>query len=133
MSNKIIEDSDLDSINNICKSLIGSKIEINYNIILSNGEKFKSNLENINIVGDCMENIIYPFIKSKINIFEKGPKQRFPGFYNRNKNPNFDINNYTSFINQIEKNLYDKLIKTKYLIFKYEIKDNIININPFYI
>tara|TARA_B100001094_G_scaffold89989_1_gene86078 strand:+ start:17968 stop:18777 length:810 start_codon:yes stop_codon:yes gene_type:complete len=75
-------DPETPKIKTICESLIGCKINIGFTITLESGEKRSGELENCNIVGDCMENILYPFIKNYIPTFEEGPKQASPDFYN---------------------------------------------------
>ena len=47
----------------ICESLIGGVINVNFRINLQNGENYSGEIDNCNIVGDCMEDIIYPIIK----------------------------------------------------------------------
>jgi len=135
-------DPDTQKINLICQSLIGCEIEIGFNIKLKNGEKHSGKINNCNIVGDCMENILFPFIKAHIPTFEEGPKQASPDFYNRDKaweyemkcfsgTPGFDISNFTSYISQLSENLERKMYKTQYLIFKYEIRNGYITITHF--
>ena len=117
-------DPDTQKINLICQSLVGCEIEIGFNIKLKNGEKHSGKINNCNIVGDCMENILFPFIKSQISTFEEGPKQASPDFYNRNKKweyemkcfsgtPGFDVSNFTSYISQLSENLERKMYKTQ--------------------
>ena len=135
-------DPDTQKINTICESLIGCEIQIGFNIKLKNGEKHYGKINNCNIVGDCMENILFPFIKSQVPSFEEGPKQASPDFYNRDKKweyelkcfsdkPGFDISNFASYIAQLSENLERKMYKTQYLIFKYEIKEGYITITDF--
>ena len=136
----MLSDPDTEKIRNICNSLIGSKIQINFTLTLLNNEKYTEKINNTNIIGDCMENILFPFIKKNIPTFEKGPKQKSPDFYNKEwdwelkcfrHNPCFDISNFNSYINQIEKNLEKKMYKTKYLIFRYKNYDNFVEITDF--
>ena len=132
-------DPDTSEIKKICESLINSKIYISFRIILQNGNNYNGEINNCNIVGDIMEDILYPYIKNYISSFEKGPKQASPDFYNRekqwewelkcfNNKPCFDISNYNSYILQLYQNLERKMYKTQYLIFKYNLKDNLIEI-----
>ena len=136
-------DPDSNKINDLCKNLIGAKININYAITLNNNQ-MNGIINNCNITGDILENIIYPYIKDHINSFEEGPKQSSPDYWNNSKmyewelktfmnSPGFDISNFISYINQlIEPNgLMRKLLKTKYLIFKYSISNNTILIEDF--
>ena len=135
-------DPDTEKIRKICESIIGSKIHINFTITLKNGEKYTGCLDNCNIIGDSMENILFPIINKHITTFEKGPKQSSPDFYNRNKcwewelkcfsnNPGFDISNFNSYISQLTSNLEKKLYKTQYLIFKYNLKSSVVEILDF--
>lgn len=137
-----IVDPDISKIEKICQSLIGSRIQFGFAITLQNGESFTREIKNCNIIGDCMENILYPFIHKDVSTFEKGPKQLSPDFYNRDKKweyelkcfsntPNFDISNFNGYISQLTENLERKLYKTHYLIFKYSMKDSIVEIMDF--
>ena len=78
----ILIDPDTDKIRNICESLIGSEIKLNFTITLKSGETCSGDIDNCNIIGDCMENVIFPFIKKQIPSFKEGPKQSSPDFYN---------------------------------------------------
>ena len=132
-------DPDTQKINLICQSLIGCEIQIGFNIKLKNGEKHSGKINNCNIVGDCMENILFPFIKAQIPTFEEGPKQDSPDFYNRDKKWEYelkcgngwDVSNFDKFIAQLSENLEKKMYKTQYLIFKYKIKNDHITITDF--
>lgn len=134
-------DPKTEEIKKICQSLVGSKININFTITLNNEKDYSGKIDNCNIIGDCMEDILYPFIKNYIPTFEKGPKQASPDFYNSkiwewelkcfNNNPGFDISNFNSYISQLKNNLERKLYKTQYLIFKYKLEAGIISITDF--
>ena len=76
-------DPDTQKIKTICESLVGSKIHFGFTITLPLGETQSGKINNCNIIGDCMENILFPFIKSEMPTFEEGPKQASPDFYNR--------------------------------------------------
>lgn len=128
-------------IKKICTSLIGCKINIGFTITLQNGENHSGEINNCNIVGDCIEYILYPFINKYIPTFEKGPKQSSPDFLNSkiwewelkcfSNTPGFDISNFNSYISQLEDNLEKKMYKTQYLIFRYNLKNGIIEITDF--
>tara|TARA_B110000858_G_C17743673_1_gene446213 strand:- start:567 stop:1259 length:693 start_codon:yes stop_codon:yes gene_type:complete len=128
-------------IKQICESLIGCKINIGFKITLQNGENHSGEINNCNIIGDCMEDILYPFIHTYIPTFEKGPKQASPDFYNSkiwewelkcfHTAPGFDVSNFNSYISQLEKNLEKKMYNTQYLIFKYNLNNGIITIDDF--
>ena len=135
-------DPDTTHISDICQSLIGCEIEISYKITLQNKESHSSKIDNCNIIGNCMEDIIHNFIHKYIHTFEKGPPQASPDFYNENKKweyelkcfrntPSFDISNFNSYILQITNDLERKMYRTQYLIFKYQMNNNIINITDF--
>jgi hypothetical protein len=98
-----------------------------------------------NIVGNLMEDIIYAKIKEKLDDFEEGPKQASPDFYGDNKNcefelkvfgndPNFDISNFQSYIEQLcsPNGVFKKLFKTKYIIFEYIQEKQNFKIKKFY-
>jgi hypothetical protein len=134
-------DPDTAKIKEICNSLIGCKIKIGFTIILPNGDVGeRGSIKNCNIIGDCMEDILFPFLKKHIPTFRKGPKQKSPDFFNNgweweskcfNKTPGFDISNFNSYIQQIRENLKRKMYKTQYLIFKYNLKPDFIEIIDF--
>tara|TARA_R100001163_G_scaffold65473_2_gene62769 strand:- start:19811 stop:20536 length:726 start_codon:yes stop_codon:yes gene_type:complete len=137
-------DPDSECINNICKNIIGAKIQFQYTITLKDLKSESGIIENCNIVGDSMENIIFTYLKNKLPTFEKGPKQSSPDFWNRDRkyewelkvfknSTGFDISNYISYINQLNKQdgVLKKLYKTQYLIFKYSIDGNNIIIQDF--
>lgn len=136
------QDPDTEQIKTICESFIGAKIQISYNITLKNGDTGNGAIENCNIVGDCMENILYPFLKATIPTMEAGPKQKSPDYWNRKRNyyyevkcfmgsPGFDVSNFNSYITQLIENLEKKLYKTQYLIFEYQIEHEVIVITDF--
>lgn len=129
-------DPDTDNIIKICKSLIGSEISFNYSLKLKDNSVISNKLLNCNIVGDCLETILFPLLKKKIPTMEVGPKQSSPDFWNRNRKyewelktfmhkPNFDISNFTSYVNQLSSNSgVMKKLNVKYIIYKYHIDKN---------
>lgn len=134
-------DPDTELIRGVCKGLIGSKITIGFTITLPDGDIHSGESGNCNIVGDCMEDILLPFLKSKVPTLEEGPPQASPDFFNRGKewewelkvfkgSANFDISNFNSYVKQLEEDAYRKL-KTQYLIFKYSIENQTITITDF--
>ena len=134
-------DPNTSEIKQICESLVGCKINIGFTITLKSGGTLSGEIDNCNIIGDCMEDILYPFISKNIPTFEKGPKQASPDFYNSkiwewelkcfSNTPGFDISNFSSYISQLEENLERKMYKTQYLIFKYNLIDGVITITDF--
>jgi len=134
-------DPNTPEIKKICEELIGSKTRIGFTTTLQNGKTYSKDFQNPNIIGDCMEDIIYPYIHKLIPTFERGPKQASPDFYNSkiwewelkcfSKSPAFDISNFNSYVSQIKDNLEKKMYRTQYLIFKYELKNGFIKILDF--
>lgn len=51
-------DPDTDKIKHICEYLIGSEIKLNFTIKFKSGEICSGDIDNCNIIGDCMENVI---------------------------------------------------------------------------
>ena len=49
------------------------KINIGFTISLKDGTNLAGQINNCNIIGDCMEDIIFPIINKKINSFSHGP------------------------------------------------------------
>lgn len=124
-------DNDTDTIRNVCESLIGAEMRMNCEITLRNGHKSDISMVNTNIIGDCLEDLLYPFISAKLPNFKHGEKQKSPDFYNGEfewelktftKQANFDIGNFTSYIDQLadDDGIMRKLYQTQYLIFEYE-------------
>jgi len=135
-----ISDPDTNIIKNRCNELIGCKINIQFKMTFPNGDNQNGDINNRNIIGDCMENILLPFLQGELHTIEKGPKQSSPDFYNRNKewelkvfngSPGFNISNLNSYIEQLADDTYRKLYRTQYLIFKYSIENQYIIINDF--
>lgn len=128
-------------IKNICESLINCEINTGFTINLQNGENHSGKIKNCNIVGDCMEDILYLFLSKNLPEIVKGAKQASPDFYNSKiwewelkcfcNYPSFDISNFNSYISQLEDNLERKMYKTQYLIFRYNLTDGIIKITDF--
>lgn len=123
---------------NTCKKLINSKIKLYYNIQLSDGNIDTGIIDNCNIVGSCLENILLPYLKN----VQKGPSQSSPDFLSNEyeyelkcfiNKPSFDISNFHSYINQLNEinGVNRKVFNTKYLIFKYDIKEETIHIKDF--
>lgn len=66
----IQDDPDTNTIKYICESLIDAEIKLNFNITLKSGYSISDKLKNCNIVGNCLEDIIFPFFKSKLPTIE---------------------------------------------------------------
>lgn len=127
-------DPETPEIKKICESLIGSKIKIGFKITLSNDENQSGDINDCNIIGNCIENILYPFINSSIPTFLKGPPGQKPDYDNNGwwwelkcfkKSPGFDIGSITGYIEDISKqNGIKNKISVKYLIFEYKEKED---------
>mgnify|MGYP006154111923 CR=1 FL=1 len=137
-----LKDPDTDKIISACNSLIGAKIRIKYELELPDGSKTQGNIDNCNIIGDIMENILSPVLKKNIPTIKEGPKQSSPDFYNREYewelkcfkgSPAFDISNFISYITQLTDTtgVKRKLFQTQYLIFKYSISSSFVTIKDF--
>jgi len=141
----IFQDPDTHLVKNVCERFVGSKISLNYQIEFKDGRTHLHPFNNCNIVGDCLEDILYPYLKERISTFEKGPKQASPDFINRNEyewelkafkaSPSFDLSNFLSYIHQLSTSggVSRKIFKTQYIIFKYDIEDGKIMIDNVYI
>jgi hypothetical protein len=139
-----IIDPDTQQIKAICQSMIGSKIHFGFTITLPTGETQSGKINNCNIIGDCLENILFPIIKKQVSTFEEGPSQASPDFYNRKEwewelkafhtSAGFDIGSITGYIDKLSKKdgIEKKLFKTKYLVFEYDIDDNNIILKNFW-
>ena len=125
------EYKNIEQLNIMCISFIGKTIKLS---AIFNDETIV--IKNPNLVGDLIEEIVFPFYKKVCPDFELGSRQSPPDFFGQNKEfqfelkvfkgfPSFDISNFTSLIHQISKNggLKKKLFKTKYLIYEYDIKN----------
>lgn len=140
----MLQDPDALEIKQRCEKLICAEIKINSNIKLNDKSTWCFSLSNKNIVGDSLEEIIYPYLKKYFKNIKKGPPQNSPDFYNDGKfeyemkcytqKPCFDLGSFNGFIKQLtaEGGVERKLYKTKYLIFEYHHEKNIIVINNFF-
>lgn len=138
-------DPDISYIKEICQSLIGAKIQISFTIEFENKTTINTTpVSNCNIMGYCMEDILFSIFKEKIPTFEKGPKQSSPDYWNRNKKyewelktftgqQGFDVSNFLSYIHQLKEDggVERKLFKTKYIILKYTLVKNYIYIEDY--
>jgi len=113
------------TIESLCKGMVGQEIKLTVCFM-----GVHIDIKNCNPIGDIMEDILFNYVKDKINIKE-GPPQESPDYYidgcefelkTFKGGPSFDISNYVSFITQLSRNkgVYRKFFNTKYIIFKYE-------------
>ena len=124
----------------LCAGLVGAKINLGFTATLQNGKQLVGQIDNCNIVGDCMENIVFSHISSSIETFTKGPKQASPDFFNEgvweyelkcySGTPGFDIGNVNAYIDELEHDLQRKL-STQYLIFEYSMCESEVTIQSF--
>jgi hypothetical protein len=138
-----MQDPDLNLVKQTCSSLVGGTIQLNATMQLPNGTVYSIPIANCNIVGDMLENLLFPALKSVIPTMEEGPKQASPDFYNRNGGdfeyelkafqdaPGFDVSNFKSYIDQLSENLERKMFRTKYLIFKYSLSETTVTLCDF--
>ncbi len=61
----MLSDPQTNEIKEICESLVGAQINIGFTISLKDGTNLASQINNCNIIGDCMEDIIFPIINKK--------------------------------------------------------------------
>ena len=131
-------------IKSVCEKMIGAKIQPFYKSTLRDGEETCGDLLNPNIMGDAMENILWPYLQKAIPTIEEGPKQKSPDYkigeeeYELKtflKSPGFDIGGITGYITSLsqEGGVKRKLINTKYIIFEYEIDENFVLILNYWI
>lgn len=111
-----------------CRSYIDKK----FGITVSFDDENSENIENHNIIGDILENLMYPVYRTCIPNIVPGPRQQSPDFVVGNdwlieqksflESPGFDISNFNSFVNQLaeEGGVIKKIFKTKYIIYKYK-------------
>jgi hypothetical protein len=129
----------IEKLNELCKSFVGKKIHISASF---NGHSLP--IINPNLVGDILENILYPLYKSTCPDFQEGPKQESPDFFGMDDfrfeqkafigSPGFDISNFTSFVTQISKPgcLEKKIFRTKYLVYEYGMESDTFVIKNFW-
>lgn len=123
-----------------CESLIGFTANIGFTGTLNSGENISGEINNCNIIGNCMEDILFPIIEKNIPTFEKGPPGQKPDFinvgskskfisyeyelkcFNIESGAGFDIGSITGFLEDISKPAgVQKKLDVKYLIFEYVI------------
>jgi len=113
----------------ICKSFVGQSVKITASFMGSS-----ILIINTNTVGDILQSIFLPIFKEELG-FVEGLPQQFPDYYGDNtkdfyfeqkvytNSPGFDLANFASYIDQLCKDgaVFDKLFRTKYLIWEYSI------------
>lgn len=131
-------DPKMPEIKTICEEWIGAETTFLSRTTLRNGRILEQEIDNCNIVGNCMQDNIYPYIVERIPTFKKGPPGQKPDFtnlvsedisynyemkcFNKKNGAGFDIGSITGFLEDISKsNGVQKKLDVKYLIFEYEI------------
>ena len=125
-------------IKSLCKSLINKPITITMTI-----NNISIQISNCNAFGDNFEELLYIVLQEKLSSFIKGKPQKSPDFYYNDieyelktftKFPCFDIAEPNCYIDELlQKNgVKRKLFNKNYLIFEYEVKDNIYYIKNFW-
>ena len=131
-------------INETCELLTGIKIKVSLTLIFPDSENQSEEMEidDCNIMGNCMESIVFQYIKKNIHTFKKGPPGQKPDYINNHseyelkcfrKTPSFDIGSITGSLNDISKNNgVHKKLNTTYLVFEYDAIDGVFEIKKFW-
>jgi hypothetical protein len=91
-------------------------------------------VDNINIVGDLLEDVFFPHLKKNIPDpdFKRGPPNAYPDFHGGamfgieqkvfTGKPGFDVSNFQSYVNQLAAadGVMKKLFRTVYTVYEYE-------------
>jgi hypothetical protein len=116
-----------------------------YECIDENGKIVESGTtDNINSVGDDVEEIFGKYMCKKLPGFRCGPKQKSPDFFYGDMeielkvfkgSPGFDIGNYYSYIHELSVpgGVQRKFFNTLYIIFEYDIEDSYIIFKNYHI
>jgi len=124
----------------VCNSLIDKEIEASASF---NGKIIP--IVNVNAVGDILEEVLFPTLRDALG-FREGPKNAPPDFFGDEtddfkielktflNSPGFDLANFASYISQLcaENGVFDKLFKTKYIVFEYAMENQSIVIKNFH-
>jgi hypothetical protein len=128
-------------LNEVCKSLIGEKIEVSASFM-----GITIRIIDVNMVGTILENVLFPTLKARLG-FREGPNKNAPTDFFGDKtgnfrfelkvflvSPGFDLANFASYIDQLcaENGVFDKLFRTKYIVFEYAMENQSIVIKNFH-
>lgn len=140
---KLPIDPNYDNLVERCNNFVSHKIKL---LASFSFDDKQTQVSNCNAVGDILESIFYPRFKQIMPSMKVGPKQSSPDFWTERKKfeyemktytikPSFDIANFSSYISQLTEDhgVFRKLFRTKYIVFEYEIKDEIIVIKSFHV
>lgn len=131
--------SNLHALTQLCKSFIGKEITL---AAVFNGKMIP--ITNTNLVGDLLEDVFLPSYTEVCPDMKEGPLQASPDFYAADGfhleqkafagKPGFDIANYASLLDQLSTkgSLVQKLLKTKYLVYRYAMVGSAIKITNFW-
>lgn len=124
----------------VCSKMVGKSFEV---CATFGGQKLRMNQKNI--VGDVVESLTFMQLKNNNISIIRSPPQTSPDFkiiagglgYEHkcfSNQPSFDIGNFESFVEQLCKpnGVEDKVLRTKYLIFKYNSQIDSIRLEAFH-
>jgi len=129
-----------DRVIEVCKSLIGLAITVSASF---NGKTIP--ITNVNAVGDILEEVLFPTFRDELG-FRQGPNNAPTDFFGDETDnyrfelkvfigsPGFDLANFASYIDQLctKNGVFDKLFRTKYIVFEYAIDNHTIIIKNFH-
>ena len=128
-------------LNEVCKLLIGEKIEVSASFM---GTIIP--IIDVNMVGTILENVLFPTLKARLG-FREGPNKNAPTDFFGDEtgdfrfelkvflvSPGFDLANFASYIDQLcaKNGVFDKLFRTKYIVFEYAMENQSIVIKNFH-
>lgn len=139
---EIPQDLEYKKLVEMCEAFVNHKIQISAKFSF---DEEQTPISNCNAVGDILEDIFCSRFKKIIQDMEVGPKQTSPDFWTQDRkfeyemkafmvHPSFDVANFGSYVSQLSADggLFRKLFRTKYLIFEYEVNENVITIKNFW-
>jgi len=113
----------------VCQKFAGQSVRVTHEFM---GES--APVDNINIVGDLLEDVFFPHLKKNIPDpdFKRGPPNAYPDFHGGAMfgieqkvfigKPGFDVGHFQSYVNQLaeEEGVMKKLFRTIYTVYEYE-------------
>jgi hypothetical protein len=109
-----------------CESFVGQVVHLSATFM---GETIP--VDNPNIIGDLLEDVLLPHLRKNIPCLTKGPSNAYPDFYGGHdfnieqkaymSSPAFDISNFQSYVNQLVEDggVMKKLFRTIYTVYEY--------------